>query len=496
MPDSSSDPVRRFALGAGSLLLVLGPTALAFFTGGYFEGPRAVAGLGAWLVVVVAALAGARIPRTRWTIVTIAGLVSLAIWTLVSILWAPIASGAYDAGQIALLYVGMLVAASMLLRGRAVGWVEPSLVAGAVVVIGYGLGNRLLPGLLHYSRSVNAEGRLEQPLTYWNAMGELAAIGLVLAIRIAGDASRPRWLRAIAVSMTAPLGLGLYITFSRGALFACLAGVVALIAIAPRREQLWAVLRCVVAGVVAALASLPLQGVTSLSGHLATRETQGLIELIVLVVVAVVTGLAQYRMSGRERQENLKMPRHTPAIATGLVIAGLALAIVVGSHESDGTQALSGGASRLATLQSDRYDYWSVALRAFALQPLHGVGAGGWSVYWLRWRHVSEFAQDAHSLELQTLAELGVVGVAFLATFIVGLLGAARQALRNTPAACGAVAGLVVYLAHSPLDWDWQMPAVTLVALALAGVVLASSVDSAPGQPELESPAARAAETV
>ena len=34
------------------------------------------------------------------------------------------------------------------------------------------------------------------------------------------------------------------------------------------------------------------------------------------------------------------------------------------------------------------------------------------------------------------------------------------------------VAALIVYLVHAPLDWDWQMPAVTLVALVLAGMLL------------------------
>ena len=70
--------------------------------------------------------------------------------------------------------------------------VEPALAAGTLIVIGYGLSERLLPGLLHFARSVSAQGRLEQPLTYWNAMGELAAIGFVLAARLAGDRSRPR----------------------------------------------------------------------------------------------------------------------------------------------------------------------------------------------------------------------------------------------------------------------------------------------------------------
>jgi O-antigen ligase len=114
-----------------------------------------------------------------------------------------------------------------------------------------------------------------------------------------------------------------------------------------------------------------------------------------------------------------------------------------------------------------------VALRAFAAEPIHGVGAGGWAVRWLEHRHISESAQDAHSLELQTLAELGLVGFALLLTFVGGVGLAARDARRVAPVlAGGPIAGLVVYLAHSPLDWDWEMPAVTLIALVLAGAVI------------------------
>jgi len=75
-------------------------------------------------------------------------------------------------------------------------------------VIGYGLSERLLPGLLHFSRSVSAQGRLEQPLTYWNAMGEVAALGLVLAVRVGGDSSRARALRIATVVRMRPLGMG------------------------------------------------------------------------------------------------------------------------------------------------------------------------------------------------------------------------------------------------------------------------------------------------
>jgi hypothetical protein len=32
---------------------------------------------------------------------------------------------------------------------------------------------------------------------------------------------------------------------------------------------------------------------------------------------------------------------------------------------------------------------------------------------------------------------------------------------------------VVVYIAHAPLDWDWHMPALTLVAVVLAGALVA-----------------------
>jgi hypothetical protein len=464
---------------------------LAFFSGGYFAPARAAAGIGAWALVAVAALlrwppaaggsalgieaAGAVGVRSAAPWLVIGGLGGLAAWTLLSMLWAPIAGNAYAAGQLAVLYTGALIAAVMLLRGRALKWVEPSLAAGALIVIGYGLAGRVLPGILHYARSVSAEGRLEQPLTYWNAMGELAALGFVLCARLAGDEQRRGWMRTTAAAAAAPLGLGLWITFSRGALFACLAGLVTLVVAAPRAAQLWALVRAVGFGALAAAAGAPFSGVTSLSGGQSSREHQGLIVLVAVVVITAAAAAAGHWRAPRHGERVVTLPGHAPALATGLVIAGLALAIVVGVHEGSGATPLSGGATRLTTLQSNRYDYWSVALRAFSGDPVQGAGAGGWSVDWLLWRNVDEAAQDAHSLPLQTLAELGVVGLALLLAFCAGVTLAARRALRVSPLAAGPTAAAVVYFAHAPLDWDWQMPAVTLVAIVLMGALLALS---------------------
>jgi hypothetical protein len=303
-------------------------------------------------------------------------------------------------------------------------------------------------------------------------MGELAALGLVLSVRLAGDAWRAPWLRAAALAASVPLGLGVYLSFSRGALFACAAGLVALIVAAPHREQLEAIVLAVGAVVIASAVTAALRGVTSLSGSLGFREGQGAIALVLLVAVMSGAAAAHWQLVRRRRSTPLRLPRHAGWLALGLICAGLGVAIAAGSKEGT-SRRLSASAGRYATLQSNRYDYWQVALKAFAHEPVRGVGAGGWAVWWVRYRKIEDFAQDAHSLPLQTLAELGLVGVVLLGAFVSGVALAARAAHRAAPAfAAGPMAALVVYAAHAPLDWDWQMPAVTLIAIVLAGALV------------------------
>jgi hypothetical protein len=467
--------VRGAGLNGARAVLLAGPAVLAFFSGGYFDEPRAWAGLVVWLLVALAAVFSPRVlPRTTGARLAVAGLALLAAWTLLSVTWAPLAGDAYHRGQLAILYAGGLLAAGALLQDRrAIRAVEPVLMAGALIVVGYGISERLLPGVLQFQRSISAQGRLEQPLTYWNAMGEVAAIGLVLCLRMAGDATRSQAVRLAAVASAAPLGMGLYLSFSRGALFAFAAGAITLIVVSPRREQLRGGAVALSAAVLAALACAPFHPVTALSGSSSTRQRDGAVVLALLVLIMAAATLGQRFLMRGEVTAELRLPRHAPFIALLVICAGLALAIVAGAKEQS-SRPLSGGASRLATLQSNRYAYWRVAMRAFRDEPIRGVGAGGWSVYWLRYRPFKEFAQDAHSLPLQTLAELGLVGAALLAAFLAGIGVAARAAHRVAPAlAAGPIAGFVTYIAHSPLDWDWEMPAVTLLAIVLAGALLA-----------------------
>jgi O-antigen ligase len=105
------------------------------------------------------------------------------------------------------------------------------------------------------------------------------------------------------------------------------------------------------------------------------------------------------------------------------------------------------------------------------------VGAGGFAVEWQRERPAgSAGAVDAHSLYVETAAELGLVGLAALALLLGSIAACAARALRlDFALAAGPTAALAASGFHAGLDWDWEMPALTLIAVLLAGVVVAAA---------------------
>jgi len=158
--------------------------------------------------------------------------------------------------------------------------------------------------------------------------------------------------------------------------------------------------------------------------------------------------------------------------ATALVAVGL---LVGGITERPSRRELSkgAGAGRLTSVSSNRYEYWRVALKAFGDDPLIGAGSGGFRVVWLQERPIRETVRDTHSLEFEVAAELGLVGLLALALMCGGMIVTARRALAgHGPVAAGAAAALLVWFLHASIDWDWEMPAVTLPALVLAGLLI------------------------
>jgi O-antigen ligase len=400
-------PISHALLAAA---LVLATAWLCFRSGGFFHEPRAGIAIAAWLALaVVALLPGvAAPPPTAAGRVAVAGLLGLAGWTALSLLWAPLAESAREDVWRLALYAAALPLAVVAFADRATARaLEPALALLALVVVGYGLLGEL--GVLDLAASAGADGRLEQPLSYWNAVGALAAVGALLAIRVAVDRGRPRGLRVAAALAVAPLLAGLYLSYSRGALAALALGLVVLALLAPEARPLW-----------------------------------------------------------------LRLGRRWRLAFAWAAVALLLGALVAVAVDRASPPARGATAARFADLGSNRADYWRVAVDAFAAAPVHGTGTAGFRVEWLRERDVREGAVDAHSLYLETAAELGLIGLALLAAFAGGVAVCARRLARADPAlAAGPCAALAALALHAGIDWDWELPALALIGLLLAGMAVA-----------------------
>ena len=122
----------------------------------------------------------------------------------------------------------------------------------------------------------------------------------------------------------------------------------------------------------------------------------------------------------------------------------------------------------------DRPAYWRAAASDASAHPFVGSGAGSFDDYWLVHRPISAYVEDAHSLYLETAAELGLVGLVLLACALLVPLATAVAA-RRQPHGPVAAAAYVTFLVHAGLDWDWEMPATTLAGLACAAALLGSA---------------------
>jgi hypothetical protein len=419
-------------------------------------------------------------------------LAALAGWTALAAGWAPAGGPARDALELTLLYLPALAAGTLAWRDRgAARWVEPAIAGGALLVVAYGLAGRLVPSIVHLAHAPRAGGRLDQPLTYWNGMGTLAALGLVLCARIAGDDTRERPLRLAAAAAAAPLGMGLYLTFSRGALAAFGCGLVVLLLLAPTWEQLRGAAIALEAAAIAALAAAPFDAVRALTP--AHRAAEGAAVLVLTALTAAGAAALQAwscraEAAGATRAGPLGLrggPRAAVvALAVALAAAPYVAALAGERGPADRQAAFGATNSRLTDAGSTRYRYWKVAVDTAADHPLKGAGAGAFGTVWLRARPIDERVRNAHSLWLETLAELGIAGLALLLTLAGAVVAGARTALRRDAAlAAGPAAALLVWTVHAGLDWLWQMPAVTLPALALAALLLAVPAGAAPATP-------------
>ena len=463
-------------------------TGLGWASGGYFPSEWGLAILAFALVAATAVLV-ADVPRPGGPAVGfLCGLLALSLWAGLSTIWSAGAAAPVLEAERGLVYVAATAAAVLMLSLRAdVRALLGGVVSGAVVVSLYALATRLFPGRVGGAYDPSSGYQLAEPIGYWNALGLLAAIAILLAVGLAAHVDHVA-VRALAAASLVVLLPTLYFTFSRGALAALVAGALVQIAVDPRRARL--LVTGLVLGAPAAVGVLyasRFHALTAAGDSLTTAQREGKQVATVLAVLALVAVVAAGALQLAERR--LRLPQRAGSIlvaatAAVAVLAVLAVAVAAGDRVVDELnaplQAGEGDLDRrlLSTSGNGRGDYWRVAAGMAREEPVLGHGAGGFEAHWLLERPVAFHARDAHNLYLETLAELGPLGLALLLVTLALPLLALRHARRRAlvPAAGAAY---VAYLLHAAVDWDWELPVVTVPALFCATVLLARSDDDA-----------------
>lgn len=447
-----------------------------------------------WWAMALATAAGVTFRnRIPWpATLPIVGLLLFGGWTALSLRWT--SSDELTAVEIARIgaYLGIVVAvASVVPRAHWRAVVAGAAVA-AVAVCAYALASRLWPASFTPPITV-FEGdsrRLSTPFGYWNAVGAWGAMSVALCIGLASHV-QPSSLRAAAAAGSPIAATATYLAYSRASVVDIIIGL--LIVVAVSRNRATAIVNLLVAGAMTGGVILIIRRHSEIAD--ATGGDGWAAVLAALLIAAAATAAAAWA----GKRVGLDRVRMSPGAARIALPIGLlaaiatvtAIAVVAGPQAWDKfterkVADTADPAARLTSFSGNaRYDQWRVALDEFEANPVKGTGAGTFEYTWNR-DGFAGFLRDAHSLYLETLSELGVIGFALLLVFLLGIIGAFASALRRAPSAeergvIAACAGAVTaYLIGAGVDWLWESPAVTVLALTLVGGVILAASGSAP----------------
>jgi hypothetical protein len=460
---------------------------LAFANGGYFPVSWGWSGLALlWLSVIALAL-GVAVEVGVLECLLLGALAGLTAWVSLSLLWTSSVPGTVLEIERMLVYLAGGVAGILLLRRSSVPALLLGVWAAIVVVSTYAVAARLFPERLAVSDAF-AGYRLSNPVGYWNAFGILAAMGALLALGLAARSAPV--VRCLAAGSSVVLLLTLYFTFSRGGWIAFFVGLVAAIAIDRRRLQLittalglapWSALAIWAASTSPALTH---QGATLAA---ASRDGHGL--AVIAIALTFAAGLAILALDWLETV--VAVPQRLQRLYAGTLIFMLAASLIVvfgrygfpptlarktyNAFTSSSPDQAANLNKRLFSLSGNgRTEQFHTAWQQVTDHPVLGGGAGSFDEYWFQHRRVASTVHDAHNLYLETLAELGPPGLLLLVLVLGVPLAAVRRA-RSSPLAAAACGAFFAYLVHAAVDWDWEMPTVTLAALFCGLALMAAA---------------------
>ena len=425
---------------------------------------------------------------------TLAALAALVVWTAVSVNWSLAPSESWLETNRALSYLGAFVAGLALVRLAPGRWAAllHGLWLACLIVSAWALATKVFPGAL---AETELFARLRAPFGYWNSVGLMAASGVVPLLWLGARRSGHAALNALAYPALGLLFVCLMLSYSRGAILALLAGLVLWFAIVPLRlrSAVTFLIPAAAAGAVTAWA-FSQEGLTQDRLPLPERADAGT-ELGLLLVLMGFVLLAAGLAIGFTAAKRSPSPRVRTAAGRAVMasLALVAVAGVVGLATAPGgiggqvskawTQLTDPEArtpantpGRLTAASSVRARYWREALDIHAEAKLVGAGAGAYGTARKRYRTGNLEVQHAHGFLIQTLSDLGWIGLLISLLAAAAWIAAAARAIGRRTIWDAERVGLValacvaiVFTVHSLIDWTWFIPANAVLGLLAAG---------------------------
>jgi O-antigen ligase len=331
-------------------------------------------------------------------------------------------------------------------------------------------------------------------------------------------------LSALAYPALGVMLVTLMLAYSRGALVALVIGLVLWFCIVPLRLRGVALLILAALGAGAVVAwDFSRRALTTDGTPLAERASAGhqLGALLAVMVVALaLVGIAIGFFSARRPPSLVTRRRAGAVLVTLLIVAVIGAAGALAHSHRGFTGSISHAVrtltnpnakpppntpGRLTAVASVRARYWKEALEVFADHPVLGAGADGYETARLRYRTATLEVKHAHGFVVQTLADLGALGLLLALALLLTWMAAAGRAThpwnrrwtgwrawrelrsgrrpgwrrlrgaqltRYSPERIGLlsmVCLVVVFGVHSFVDWTWYVPGDACVALLCAG---------------------------